>query len=50
MAMILSLVYKISFVEVIVAYHFGALSHERNLFCLPGQERFSCCIIKVNMV
>lgn len=22
------------------SYHYGALSHKRNLFCLPRQERF----------
>ena len=33
---------------------FGALlrgfTHQRNLFCLPGQKRFFCCFMRMNMV
>ena len=26
------------------------LHHQRNLFCLPGQERFSCCFVRLTVI
>jgi hypothetical protein len=29
---------------------YSPYTHQRNLFCLPGQKRFSYCSVRLNMI